>query len=110
MDRPRWRIPVSWEIGIVNALLLLPATWFWLSAMLYVSLGTDYFFDVTFDQMGRSVMGSIALVAMVIGLPGMAIGVNGLVYIRKKHHLAWWGVGVATIFLAAGFFAALKRI
>lgn len=102
-------IPVNVEVTLVNTLLLLPAGWFWSSVILYISLGTDYFFDVLFEQMSMNFWGNILLVVMVIGLPGLAVGMNGLVYIRKKNKLAWWGLAISVIFMAAGFLAAVKR-
>lgn len=105
----KFTIPVNAEVVLVNFLLLLPAGWFWSSVILYLALGTDYFFDVLFEKMSMSFWGNILLVIMVIGLPGLAVGLNGIVYIRKKNKLAWWALAVSMIFMAAGFFAAVKR-
>ena len=111
MERARkWTMPLSWEVGLVNTALLLPAAWFWSSVILYLGLGTDYFFDVLFEQMGRSFWGNLVLIVMVIGLPGLAVGINGLVYLKRKSPLAWWGLAIAMVFMAAGFFAAMKRV
>lgn len=111
MEGPKkFQVSGFWEVVLVNVGLLLPAASFWLSVMMYLSFGTDYFFDVVFEQMGRTVWGNTVLIIMVIGLPGLAVGLNGLVYLKKKNKMAWWGIAVGIVFLALGFAAAVKRI
>jgi hypothetical protein len=111
MDQPKkwWQVEPYWQVVALNVVLLVPATWFWLSVVMRLALQTDYFFDVVFEQLGASFWGNVLLVAMVIGMPGLAVGVNGLVYIRKKIKPAWWLMALAVLFLAGGFLAIVKR-
>jgi hypothetical protein len=111
MDRPKtFALSGFWEVVLVNVVLLLPAVSFWLSVMMYLAFGTDYFFDVVFAEMSKTFWGNTVLIMMVIGLPGLAVGLNGLVYLKKKDRMAWWGIAVGIVFLALGFTAIVKRI
>jgi hypothetical protein len=101
---------MDWEIALVNVGLMLPAAFFWSSLMLRLGLGTDYFFDLVFEEMGKSVMGNIILNVMVIFLPAAAIGINGLMYINKGASMARWAIALGVVFLAGGFYAAVKKI
>lgn len=77
---------------------------------MYLAFGTDYFFDVVFAQMGKTFWGNLVLVTVVTGLPGLATGLNGLIYLKKKNKTAWWGIAWGVIFLALGFAAIVKRV
>ena len=94
----------------MNLLLLLPATWFWSSVVMRVTLGTDYFFDVLFDQISQYVLGNAILVMIVVFLPGLAVGFNGMSYMtshgKKRLVLAVF----SALLLALGFFAAVRRV
>lgn len=110
MDQPRrFKIPVEWELILANALLLAPAIWFWTSVAIRLGLETDYFFDIVFENLSQSWWGNGLLITMVIFLPGVAVATNGMIYIRQKQGGARWMAILAGLFLAAGFFAAVKR-
>jgi hypothetical protein len=97
------------EVLLVNVVLLLPAAVFWSSVVLWVSLGTDWLFDAVLDPLGQTFWGNLLLIAGVIGMPGLAIGMNGLVYLKARAKIAWWCLALAVIFLALGFLAAVRK-
>ena len=97
------KISVEAEVILVNLLMLLPAAGFWASAVLRMAFGTDYFFDVVFEQLSKTFLGNVVLTTLVIFLPGLGVGINAIVYRRKKEGLAKWMLAVCAVFLVAGF-------
>ena len=97
------------KILAANVMLLVPAAIFWVSVILWVSLGTDWLFDAVIDPMSQTNVGNLMVIGIVVGLPGLAVGINGMAYLKAKSQEAWWGVAIAVVFLAAGFFAAVRR-
>lgn len=108
--KKKFSIPLAWEVVLVNAGLMLPAAFFWSSLILRLGLGTDYYFDLVFEDMSKSFWGNLILTVMVVFLPAAAIGINGLIYIKKRAGITRWATAVAVVFLAGGFYAAVKRV
>jgi hypothetical protein len=107
--RRHWSVSFKTEVILLNAILLFAPAWFWTSVMFKVGLGTDYFFDVFFDSLSQNFLGNLLLVFFVIGIPGFLVGINGLMYLRKRETIAWWAMVVGALFLALGFFALVRR-
>lgn len=97
-----------WFWGLNILLLIFPA-WFWFSVILRLGLGTDYFFDVFFANLGHTFVGNTLLVIGVIFFPGLAIGVNGMFYIQSHRYLALTLSVLSALLLIGGFFAAVRR-
>lgn len=59
------------KLALAETLLFTPAAIFWLSALVYVSMQTDYLFDVVVIPASKDWLG-VALILMVITLlPGL---------------------------------------
>lgn len=102
-------IAPSVKLITVCGILLFPSIWFWSSVILRIGLGTDYFFDIFFQKIGQSFIGNAILIFAVIFMPGIAVGLSGVNYMQRKDKVAIGIIVTAGIFIAAGFFAALKR-
>lgn len=92
-----------------SVLLLTPAMMFWLSVVMYVGLGTDYFFDTVIASLSASWWGNTLIVFAVVVLPQMVIIINGMEYILTKHPLYRKVLLVAAVFMLLGFYAALRK-
>jgi hypothetical protein len=108
-QKGKFNMPLWLEILIFNVIMMLPASFFWMSLLLRLGLGTDYFFDIVFEEMGKSWWGNVALNTMVIFLPGIAVGINGIVYLHRRAGLTRWMMALGMFLLAGGFLAAVKK-
>jgi hypothetical protein len=97
------------KMVLMDAVLLLPAGAFWLGTLLYVTLGTDWLFETVVARLGINPLGNALLIFLVVAAPGIVIATNGIHYAVSKNKVDKIVLGVATILLALGFFAVVRK-
>lgn len=102
--------PKNWGKWIFPILLYSPAIFYWFTALMRVALGTDYFFDMIFTEMGRTFWGNLLLMIFVLFVPGIGTGIDGFMYIKKKDKTAKWGTVVGTALTIMGVGMVVKGI
>lgn len=93
---------------LIDALLLVPALAFWICALLYVSLGNDFWFESTVAKIGITKLGNAVLIFLVVMCPGIVIASNGIHYMTAKSKLEKVILAAATIFTVLGVVGILS--
>lgn len=97
------------KILVVDMLLLVPATAFWVAAVMYVTMGADYLFQSVVARVGITPLGNALLIFLVVACPGIVIATNGMQYVLSKSRMAKTVAGFAAILMILGFFAVLRK-
>lgn len=77
--------------------------------MLYVGLGSDYFFEVVLTRIASSWWGNLGIIICVLVLPGLTAAVNGMAYILYRRMWQKWMVIISAGFIVLGLYTAAIR-
>jgi hypothetical protein len=101
--KKEYRAGIKFTVG--NFLLLAPAAFYWVSGLMSVTLGIDYFFDVFFSELKRDPLGNVFFITVILIFPLTATAVNLKIYRRNRVNWLKWTILFAGAVAVSGFLA-----
>src|SRR3989304_8835933 len=101
-----WQLSRWWMASII---LLFPSAIFWLSTLIYATMGTDYLIDVVITTMTEQLWGGGFLILVVLGggIGGVFLTVSHFVVSKK---FRWIYTTTAALAISVGLGLVLRII